>query len=104
MPPRKGIVKSGNAGNSSKSKGLIPSSLTPSSAAPGLDTPPSLFPPGSKYPLSLLNERLVKLPSQQALEILTTHLEVGHLLPLFSPEFSNLNTSVDAKRKDGRDL
>ena len=89
MPPRKGIVKSGNAGNSSKSKGIVPSSSAPSTAAPGLDTPPLLFPPGSKYPLSLLNERLVKLSSQQVLKILTTHLEVGHLLPL-SPEFSML--------------
>lgn len=88
MPPRKGIVKSGNAGNSSKSKGAVPSSSTPSSAAPGLDTPPPLFPPGSKYPLSLLNERLVK-SSHQVLKILTMHLEVGHLLPL-SPEFSML--------------
>lgn len=58
MPPRKGIVKSGNAGNSSKS--TVPSSSTPSSTTPGLDTPPPLFPPGSKYPLSLLNERWVK--------------------------------------------
>ena len=86
MPPRKGIVKSGNAGNSSKSKGVVPSS-----AAPGLDTPPPLFPPGSKYPLSLLNERLVKFPSHQ-LKVLTTHLEVGHLLPPFSLEFLMLLT------------
>ena len=91
MPPRKGIVKSGNAGNSSKSKGSVPSSSNPS--ATGLDTPPPLFPPGSKYPLSLLNERLViKLPSQQVLKILTTYLEVGHLLPLFSPELLMLLT------------
>ncbi|KAH9996047.1 P-loop containing nucleoside triphosphate hydrolase protein [Russula vinacea] len=42
MPPRKGIVKSGNAGNSSNGN------------------PPPLFPPGSKYPLSLLQERCTK--------------------------------------------
>jgi hypothetical protein len=53
MPPRKGVVKSGNAGNSSK----------PSKE--GVDVskddgkPPPLFPPGSKYPLSLLQERFV---------------------------------------------
>jgi ATP-dependent RNA helicase DHX57 len=101
MPPRKGIVKSGNAGNSSKSKGFVPSSST----APGLDTPPPLFPPGSKYPLSLLNERLVALPSQQVLNILTTHLEVGHPFTTFiSRIFNASETPVDAKRKDGRDL
>lgn len=51
MPPRKGIVKSGNAGNSSKS-----SRETAVEADKG---PPPLFPPGSKYPLSLLQERFV---------------------------------------------
>ncbi|KAF8808063.1 P-loop containing nucleoside triphosphate hydrolase protein [Phlegmacium glaucopus] len=56
MPPRKGIVKSGNAGNSSKLKNPVTSVPT----APGSDTPPPLFPPGSKYPLSLLNERCQK--------------------------------------------
>src|SRR6266851_2361385 len=53
MPPRKGIVKSGNAGNSSKSsKETVDSSKVDGS-------PPPLFPPGSKYPLSLLQERFV---------------------------------------------
>jgi len=49
MPPRKGIVKSGNAGNSSKNN---PPPRT-EDAAPEK----SLFPPGSKWPLSLLHER-----------------------------------------------
>ncbi|KAF4611691.1 hypothetical protein D9613_004209 [Agrocybe pediades] len=54
MPPRKGIVKSGNAGNSAKSEKNAP--------APSTSTdPPPLFPPGSKYPLSLLHERCQKL-------------------------------------------
>ncbi|KAF8910089.1 P-loop containing nucleoside triphosphate hydrolase protein [Gymnopilus junonius] len=53
MPPKRGIVKSGNAGNSSKaSKTTL--------VAPSTDPPP-LFPPGSKYPLSLLQERCKKL-------------------------------------------
>ncbi|KAJ7631194.1 P-loop containing nucleoside triphosphate hydrolase protein [Roridomyces roridus] len=53
MPPRKGIVKSGNAGNSSKP--------SPKPADPVNDDQPApLFPPGSKYPLSLLQERCQK--------------------------------------------
>ncbi|KAH9486308.1 Putative DEAH-box ATP-dependent helicase [Psilocybe cubensis] len=56
MPPKRGIVKSGNAGNSSKSdKNKTPASTTDT---PG---PPPLFPPGSKYPLSILQERCQKL-------------------------------------------
>ncbi|KAJ7070765.1 P-loop containing nucleoside triphosphate hydrolase protein [Mycena amicta] len=55
MPPRKGIVKSGNAGNSSKA----PAPQAPDSNAPQLDGQP-LFPPGYKYPLSILNERCQK--------------------------------------------
>ncbi|KAH9964169.1 P-loop containing nucleoside triphosphate hydrolase protein [Russula dissimulans] len=54
MPPRKGIVKSGNAGNSSKSQ----KDAVLSSKVDG--NPPPLFPPGSKYPLSLLQERSTK--------------------------------------------
>ncbi|KNZ80627.1 Putative DEAH-box ATP-dependent helicase [Termitomyces sp. J132] len=53
MPPRKGIVKSGNAGNSSKSNKTLPAPVIPE------DKP--LFPPGYKYPLSLLHERCQKL-------------------------------------------
>ncbi|KAF9531893.1 P-loop containing nucleoside triphosphate hydrolase protein [Crepidotus variabilis] len=56
MPPKKGIVKSGNAGNSSKassSKETLPASNEPVK-------PPPLFPPGSKWPLSLLQERCQK--------------------------------------------
>ncbi|KAF5385346.1 hypothetical protein D9615_001206 [Tricholomella constricta] len=52
MPPRRGIVKSGNAGNSSKGDKIPPAPL-PNSEKP-------LFPPGSKYPLSLLHERCQK--------------------------------------------
>ncbi|KAI0652536.1 P-loop containing nucleoside triphosphate hydrolase protein [Trametes meyenii] len=53
MPPKRGIVKSGNAGNSSKST---------KTAAPSVPAPEDkpLFPPGSKYPLSLLHERCQK--------------------------------------------
>ncbi|KAH8992445.1 P-loop containing nucleoside triphosphate hydrolase protein [Lactarius akahatsu] len=53
MPPRKGIVKSGNAGNSSKS-------LKEATDSKDDGKPPPLFPPGSKYPLSLLQERCTK--------------------------------------------
>ncbi|KZT08749.1 P-loop containing nucleoside triphosphate hydrolase protein [Laetiporus sulphureus 93-53] len=55
MPPKRGIVKSGNAGNSSKAS-------KPQDAAPAttiVEEKP-LFPPGSKYPLSLLHERCQK--------------------------------------------
>ncbi|KAI0041900.1 P-loop containing nucleoside triphosphate hydrolase protein [Auriscalpium vulgare] len=55
MPPRKGIVKSGNAGNSAKPS----AALAPASTAPDAGPKP-LFPPGSKYPLSLLQERCQK--------------------------------------------
>ncbi|PPQ77039.1 hypothetical protein CVT25_014856 [Psilocybe cyanescens] len=56
MPPRRGIVKSGNAGNSSKSDKNKADAAT--TDTPG---PPPLFPPGSKYPLSILQERCQKL-------------------------------------------
>ncbi|CAK5280316.1 unnamed protein product [Mycena citricolor] len=58
MPPRKGIVKSGNAGNSSKATAK-PAPSAETSGAPQLDGQP-LFPPGYKYPLSLLQERCQK--------------------------------------------
>jgi len=53
MPPRKGIVKSGNVGNSSKAPN--PQNETSNSLASGTEKP--LFPLGSKYPLNLLHER-----------------------------------------------
>jgi hypothetical protein len=56
MPPRKGIVKSGNAGNSSKA-----SKPDESAAKPVNEGEKPLFPPGSKYPLSLLHERYFEL-------------------------------------------
>lgn len=53
MPPRKGqgrgIVKSGNAGNSAKP--------SPQVDPVNVDKEKPLFPLGSKYPLSILNER-----------------------------------------------
>lgn len=61
MPPKKGkgIVSSGNAGNSSKAtSSKNPRAPAKAEAAPAEDAkPPPLFPPGSKFPLSLLNER-----------------------------------------------
>ncbi|KAL7285060.1 hypothetical protein ACG7TL_000151 [Trametes sanguinea] len=51
MPPKRGIVKSGNAGNSSKSTKELPAAQTNPDEKP-------LFPPGSKYPLSLLHESI----------------------------------------------
>ncbi|KAI0778819.1 P-loop containing nucleoside triphosphate hydrolase protein [Trametes elegans] len=54
MPKKpRGIVKSGNAGNSSKSTNTPPPNATTAEEKP-------LFPPGSKYPLSLLHERCQK--------------------------------------------
>lgn len=55
MPPRKGIVKTGNAGNSSKTNKNSGAGLPSQSADAEREKP--LFPPGSKYPLSLLQER-----------------------------------------------
>ncbi|KIM31725.1 hypothetical protein M408DRAFT_317990 [Serendipita vermifera MAFF 305830] len=55
MPPRKNIVKSGNAGTSSKAE--KPKTEEASTSTPG---PPPLFPPGSKTPLALLYERCQK--------------------------------------------
>ena len=54
MPPKRGrgIVKSGNAGNSSKA-----SKVPPKPAPEGQEEKKSLFPPGYKYPLTILNER-----------------------------------------------
>ncbi|KAI0828826.1 P-loop containing nucleoside triphosphate hydrolase protein [Trametes gibbosa] len=55
MPPKRGIVKSGNAGNGNSSK----ASSTPATNSQIPEEKP-LFPPGSKYPLSLLHERCQK--------------------------------------------
>lgn len=56
--PGRGIVKSGNAGNSSKpSPPTSKTASTSTKSEPQLDKEKPLFPPGSKYPLSLLNER-----------------------------------------------
>ncbi|TRM66280.1 P-loop containing nucleoside triphosphate hydrolase protein [Schizophyllum amplum] len=68
MPPRKGIVKSGNAGNSSKASPITIAGPGGKSGAAAGSSPAvgpvseakSLFPPGSKFPLSLLNERCQK--------------------------------------------
>ncbi|KAJ4485738.1 P-loop containing nucleoside triphosphate hydrolase protein [Lentinula aciculospora] len=58
MPPRKGIVKSGNAGNSSKfNKDPVVVGQEPEAQA---SSEKSLFPAGSKYPASLLHERCHK--------------------------------------------
>ncbi|KAG1766414.1 P-loop containing nucleoside triphosphate hydrolase protein [Suillus occidentalis] len=58
MPPRKGIVKTGNAGNASKTN-KNSGAGSPSRSADAEQEKP-LFPPGSKYPLSLLQERCQK--------------------------------------------
>ncbi|KAG1825662.1 P-loop containing nucleoside triphosphate hydrolase protein [Suillus subaureus] len=58
MPPRKGIVKTGNAGNSSKTN-KNSGAGSPSQLGDAEQEKP-LFPPGSKYPLSLLQERCQK--------------------------------------------
>ncbi|KAL1739562.1 hypothetical protein HDZ31DRAFT_6217, partial [Schizophyllum fasciatum] len=63
MPPKKGIVKSGNAGNSSKASAPASAASMDAKANPTAKSTPdakSLFPPGSKYPLSLLNEKCQK--------------------------------------------
>ncbi|KAI0032148.1 P-loop containing nucleoside triphosphate hydrolase protein [Vararia minispora EC-137] len=58
MPPKKGIVRSGNAGNSSKtSKNVQPAQ---ESQKPQKPLAPPLFPAGFKYPLNLLQERCQK--------------------------------------------
>ncbi|KAG8923397.1 hypothetical protein FRC00_006311, partial [Tulasnella sp. 408] len=54
MPPKKGIVRHGNAGNSTKAS-KPKESPEPSTA--GQPERKTLFPPGSKTPLALLNER-----------------------------------------------
>ncbi|TDL28076.1 P-loop containing nucleoside triphosphate hydrolase protein [Rickenella mellea] len=54
MPPKKGIVKSGNAGNSSKSA----NNTQTTTEVPAPDK--ALFPPGYKWPLTILNERCQK--------------------------------------------
>lgn len=53
MPPRRNIVKTGNAGNSSKASKQPAEPLK-------ADGPPPLFPPGSKTPLNLLYENSQK--------------------------------------------
>ncbi|OJA10313.1 hypothetical protein AZE42_05191 [Rhizopogon vesiculosus] len=58
MPPRKSIIKSGNAGNSSKITKIA--GAGPPSQSVDAEKEQPLFPPGSKYPLSLLHERCQK--------------------------------------------
>ncbi|KAL1951731.1 hypothetical protein VTO73DRAFT_880 [Trametes versicolor] len=53
MPPKRGIVRSGNAGNWTKS-------TKPAETQSNTPEEKPLFPPGSKYPLSLLHERCQK--------------------------------------------
>ena len=71
MAPKKGIVRSGNAGNSSKSGGKSGAASKPRNndwkkAADVYAEPPKeapkLFPDGFKYPLSLLQERYADFP------------------------------------------
>lgn len=71
MPPRKGIVQSGNAGNSKKAvpnpapdkAGPSPKGDQPApTAGDGTTGEKPLFPPGSKTPLALLNERWLSRP------------------------------------------
>jgi len=63
MAPRKNIVKSGNAGTSSKSQKLdvqttkATAAAAASSSSSNVNVTPPLFPPGSKTPLALLYER-----------------------------------------------
>ncbi|KAG9044048.1 hypothetical protein FS837_008842 [Tulasnella sp. UAMH 9824] len=57
MPPKKHIVRNGNAGNSAKAS-KPKESPEPSTA--GQPERRTLFPPGSKTPLALLNERCQK--------------------------------------------
>ncbi len=77
MPPRRGIVKSGNAGNSPK----VSSSKTPQEPKANEEKP--LFPPGSKYPLSLLNERYTS----------STHIQIW---------YARIDQSLDVRRTGGR--
>lgn len=59
MPPKKGIVRSGNAGNSTKpakAKNNDSKKAGDAYAEPAKEAP-KLFPDGYKYPLSLLQER-----------------------------------------------
>ena len=60
MPPKKGIVRSGNAGNSSKSSNAKPRNNWKKAADVYAEPPKEalkLFPDGYKFPLSLLQER-----------------------------------------------
>jgi ATP-dependent RNA helicase DHX57 len=62
MPPKRGIVKSGNAGNSSKPSPLpSKSDKNEGDGKKEEEEKKPLFPFGSKYPLSLLSERCVSV-------------------------------------------
>ena len=91
MPPKRGIVKSGNAGNSSKV------SKPPPEAAPASGEKP-LFPPGSKYPLSLLHERYAPM----AYSIENHPPYVLRSLSLIEQRFSDVKSGV--RRMAGRSL
>jgi len=51
------VVRSGNAGNSTKPSAVKPKEELPADGPP---RPPPLFPPGYKPPLSMLNEKCQK--------------------------------------------
>jgi ATP-dependent RNA helicase DHX57 len=63
MPPKRGIVKSGNAGNSSKSSPLPNKVDNDGKDGKDPDEKKHLFPIGSKYPMSLLYERCTSCPT-----------------------------------------
>lgn len=67
MPPRKrpqNVVRSGNAGNSSKASTTAKDAAAAAAAPPlgpdGLPRPPPLFPAGYKSPITQLNEKCQK--------------------------------------------
>ncbi|TFK77465.1 P-loop containing nucleoside triphosphate hydrolase protein, partial [Pluteus cervinus] len=96
MPPRKGIVKSGNAGNSSKTS---ISSKEPISTPSNAEKP--LFPPGSKYPLSLLHERCQKNGWEKPI-VDTRKQDNGYSFAVALSRFNKRTSSTETVRLEPR--
>ncbi|KAG8836392.1 hypothetical protein FRC17_003302 [Serendipita sp. 399] len=100
MPPRKNIVKSGNAGTSSKST-KPKSNDTLERETTANTAPPPLFPPGSKTPLSLLHERCQKNGWEKP-DIQTFQHGDGHSAVVFVKRQNNRTSQRETVRFEPR--
>ncbi|KAF8971676.1 P-loop containing nucleoside triphosphate hydrolase protein [Flammula alnicola] len=95
MPPKNGIVKSGNAFHSKSDK----STTTGASSSTSTDPPP-LFPPGSKYPLSLLHERCQKQGWDKPIVDTRSHGSNGYSFVVTLSQFNTKKSEKETVRME----